>query len=226
MERFVSPSCHSFCGAKGRGGEISGRGSVQMGTSKPSMAWPVLLALLFLAGQHAGLALTPGCDARRDTVLECLQQLLDLNHDGQITAVEVNVALKSIVCLRAFGGVLSTIRRTSGMNPMSSIRSASSMTRISTMPRLMYFLRWKSRRRPGVATIMSTALSARSFLCLSNSIPPNTATTGQGVYRASRCASFSICRHEEFFIHSRVIVTKNYKKSCVFINIFIYLFNV
>jgi len=96
MERFVSPSCHSFCGAKGRGGEISGRGSVQMGTSKPSMAWPVLLALLFLAGQHAGLALTPGCDARRDTVLECLQQLLDLNHDGQITAVEVNVALNSV----------------------------------------------------------------------------------------------------------------------------------
>ena len=61
----------------------------------------------------------------------------------------VRVALKNRVWRFAFGGVLSMIRRTSGMKPMSSIRSASSITRISTLPRWMSPLRCEVQQPSG-----------------------------------------------------------------------------
>ena len=36
---------------------------------------------------------TPGCDGTRETVLACIRQLFDLDHDGVITPVEAAVAL-------------------------------------------------------------------------------------------------------------------------------------
>ena len=50
----------------------------------------------------------------------------------------------------------ATIFRTSRMKPMSSMRSASSSTRIETLSSLIW--RWvqRSSRRPGVAIRMST----------------------------------------------------------------------
>src|SRR2546426_619873 len=71
-------------------------------------------------------------------------------------------------------GSAARMRRTSGANPMSSIRSASSSTSTSsreksTCPRSMW-----SRRRPGVATTMSApCFSAR--VCGSIPTPPYTA---------------------------------------------------
>jgi len=64
------------------------------------------------------------------------------------------VAEKNRVCLRM--GTLATILRISFMKPMSSIRSASSSTRISTL--CSRISRWfiMSKSLPGVATNMST----------------------------------------------------------------------
>ena len=70
-----------------------------------------------------------------------------------------------------FTGSRARIFRMSRMKPMSSIRSASSSTRISTRERSM--VRWFtwSRSRPGVATTISgPARSART--CGSNPTPP------------------------------------------------------
>jgi hypothetical protein len=54
-----------------------------------------LTVLVLLAGAATSiLALqTPGCDGARTTVLECIQQLFDLDHNGEITPVEAAVAL-------------------------------------------------------------------------------------------------------------------------------------
>ena len=65
------------------------------------------------------------------------------------------------------------IRLMSGMKPMSSIRSASSSTKISTWPRLTLFCSTWSSSRPGVATRISTP--ARTIgSCWRMSTPPNT----------------------------------------------------
>ena len=53
-------------------------------------------------------------------------------------------------------GSSAMTRRTSGMNPMSSMRSASSSTKISTCEKSTLPWPWWSSRRPGVATRMST----------------------------------------------------------------------
>ena len=79
------------------------------------------------------------------------------------------VALKNSVC-RVLG-VSWKIRSISGMNPMSSIRSASSTTMICTpfsisLPRS----KW-SRSRPGVAISTSTPRSI-SLSCSPNDTPP------------------------------------------------------
>ncbi len=71
------------------------------------------------------------------------------------------VAENSIVC--RVGDTSDTIRSTSGMKPMSSMRSASSMTRMrvslsSSPPRSN-----RSSRRPGVAIRTSTPRISVSF---------------------------------------------------------------
>jgi hypothetical protein len=79
------------------------------------------------------------------------------------------VAEKNSVCLVS-GSVLA-IRSMSGMKPMSSIRSASSTTKISmwvsiSLPRSMW-----SSRRPGVA-IRTSAPRSMILFCSSNDTPP------------------------------------------------------
>ena len=71
-----------------------------------------------------------------------------------------NVAEKRRVCRSV--EIFSTIRRTSGRKPMSSIRSTSSSTRILTVFKEVARCSIRSSRRPGVATRMSTP-------CLSSS---------------------------------------------------------
>ena len=78
------------------------------------------------------------------------------------------VAEKNNVC--RIGGSSEHMRSMSGMKPMSSIRSASSMTRIS-MPVSSSLPRWKwSRSRPGVA--MTTSAPRSSFLSWSSKETP------------------------------------------------------
>lgn len=52
----------------------------------------MVLALTMAVGCVLALQ-TPGCDGTRETVLECIRQLFDLDHDGVITPVEAAVAL-------------------------------------------------------------------------------------------------------------------------------------
>ena len=59
----------------------------------------------------------------------------------------------------------------SGRKPMSSIRSASSRTRISTWPRLATFWPTRSSSRPGVATRISMP-PRRALIWGSIGIPP------------------------------------------------------
>ena len=82
-----------------------------------------------------------------------------------------NVALNRRVCL--LPTIFSTIHRTSGKNPMSSILSASSRQNISIAGRSMCPLLLMSMTLPGVPTMTSTPLSS-SFACLSKSVPPYT----------------------------------------------------
>ena len=79
------------------------------------------------------------------------------------------VALKRRVC--SLSPIFSTIHRTSGKNPMSSILSASSRQKIPISERSMWPLLLMSITRPGVPTITSTPLS-RSLACFSMSVPP------------------------------------------------------
>ncbi len=60
-------------------------------------------------------------------------------------------------------GVASTMRRTEGRKPMSSMRSASSSTRICTWERSTAFWFMRSMRRPGVAMSTSTPRASRSI---------------------------------------------------------------
>ena len=79
------------------------------------------------------------------------------------------VAEKNIVCLSS--GIPAKIVRISSINPISTISSPSSRTRIWTWDRSMVPLFIWSIRRPGVATIIFGFLrSARN--CLSISCPP------------------------------------------------------
>ena len=71
------------------------------------------------------------------------------------------VALKNSVC--RFAGNCATIRSTSGMNPMSSIRSASSITRMRVSVSRMLPRSYMSSSRPGVAISTSTPRISTSF---------------------------------------------------------------
>lgn len=56
----------------------------------------LLLLLLVLASSPCASGLTfAGCNNTRAAVLECIEQLLDLDHNGQITPVEAAVALRT-----------------------------------------------------------------------------------------------------------------------------------
>ena len=77
-------------------------------------------------------------------------------------------------------GVASTMRRTEGRKPMSSMRSASSSTRICTWERSTAFWFMRSMRRPGVAMSTSTPLDtprARRLIWGSIFTPPTTLAT-------------------------------------------------
>ena len=68
-------------------------------------------------------------------------------------------------------GRVFTMRSTSGMNPMSSIRSASSITRIFTPPIMIRPRSNMSIRRPGVAIRTSGSLASAAS-CKENPSPP------------------------------------------------------
>src|ERR1039457_6778611 len=80
-----------------------------------------------------------------------------------------NDAENSNVC--RFDGSAFTIRRMSGKNPMSSIRSASSSTRNCMPEKSPFFRPIKSNNRPGVATTMSTP-DRNAWICGCSPAPP------------------------------------------------------
>jgi hypothetical protein len=80
---------------------------------------------------------------------------------------------------RFFGSRLM-MRCRSGRKPMSSMRSASSITSICTWPRLMFFCSTWSSRRPGVAMTISTP-RRRISVCGFMSMPPKTTVERSGV---------------------------------------------
>src|SRR5216683_6727911 len=78
-------------------------------------------------------------------------------------------------------GRSAMMRRTSGMNPISSMRSASSRTKASTCCRFTAFCWTWSSSRPGVATRNSTPWR-RAAVCGFISIPPNTTVLRRPTY--------------------------------------------
>ena len=80
------------------------------------------------------------------------------------------VAENRSVC-RSLGSICMMLRMSS-MKPMSSIRSASSNTTISTRLSVMFFCLTWSSSRPTVATTISQPLR-KSAVCLSMPMPPN-----------------------------------------------------
>ena len=84
------------------------------------------------------------------------------------------------------------MRRMLGQKPMSSMRSASSSTRVSTCERLTWLCSIRSSRRPGVATSMSQPRSS-SAICLSNLVPPTTMVARWPVWAHTTLATLSIC---------------------------------
>ena len=79
------------------------------------------------------------------------------------------------------------------MKPISSIRSASSITKTSTSLRSMSFLSIKSISRPGVAISMSTGFESNLSLCFLKSIPPTTQSVDSSMYLLRSFESLSIC---------------------------------
>jgi hypothetical protein len=68
-------------------------GSVPPG-AKDGIMRGLVVVLLLLIGFASGTTFA-GCNNTRAAVLECVEQLLDLDHNGQITPVEVAVALRT-----------------------------------------------------------------------------------------------------------------------------------
>ncbi len=89
-----------------------------------------------------------------------------------------SVAEKRSVCRSC--GVCRMMSRTSLMNPMSNILSASSSTRNCTLERLTVLLSRWSRSLPGVATTMSAVRSP--LICGTMDTPPYTSTMYVGLY--------------------------------------------
>jgi len=55
----------------------------------------ILFLFLLACASVTWGAIPPGCNNTRAAVLECIEQLLDSDHNGQITPVEVAVALQT-----------------------------------------------------------------------------------------------------------------------------------
>ena len=89
-------------------------------------------------------------------------------------------------------GVRSRMRRTSGRNPMSAIRSASSITTLRTEPSVSAFRSSRSWSRPGHATSTSTPFLSCS-ICRLILVPPYAARTHSCWARASGRSSSAIC---------------------------------
>mmetsp|Transcript_17081 Transcript_17081/g.59917 ORF Transcript_17081/g.59917 Transcript_17081/m.59917 type:complete len:277 (-) Transcript_17081:275-1105(-) len=94
----------------------------------------------------------------------------------------------------SIGGISSssTMRRIWGSKPMSSMRSASSSTRCTTLRRLTRPRSTRSTRRPGVATTMSQPRSS-SRICVRMSAPPYTTQAWMPVRYVNLRASSKIC---------------------------------
>ena len=82
----------------------------------------------------------------------------------------LKVALNSRLCF--FAGMIASTFLMSWMKPMSSMRSASSSTKISILLRSSVRWPWWSSSRPGVATRMSTPRRSLS-ICGCMPTPPN-----------------------------------------------------
>ncbi len=101
------------------------------------------------------------------------------------------VAEKSRVCLS--GSVFDAIKFTGSINPISSIRSASSMTRTCTELKSTFFFSIRSINRPGVATKISCGLET-FFTCSLQPAPPKTTTECTwSRFAENLVTSFSIC---------------------------------
>ncbi len=86
------------------------------------------------------------------------------------------------------GGMAVTMRRMAGLKPMSSMRSTSSSTRISTWLSLTSLRPRKSSRRPGVAT-MSRAPRRMLSSCGPSAKPPTTSAVGKLISCAQACCT-------------------------------------
>ena len=117
-----------------------------------------------------------------------------------------SVAEKSRVCRDA--GVFDTMRRMSGRKPMSSMRSASSRTRVSTCERLQSPELMRSMRRPGVATTRSHPLWSAAR-CGSYETPPTRTVAVWPVRAQMAVATSSI-----WAASSRVGVTTSMRGPC------------
>ena len=84
------------------------------------------------------------------------------------------------------------MRRTSGKNPMSIMRSASSNTSISMEERETTFCSSRSSRRPGVATTMSTPRRNASSWPRCET-PPKIVQERSFAKRPSSCKAASTC---------------------------------
>mmetsp|Transcript_3839 Transcript_3839/g.9611 ORF Transcript_3839/g.9611 Transcript_3839/m.9611 type:complete len:289 (-) Transcript_3839:400-1266(-) len=104
-----------------------------------------------------------------------------------------NVALNMTVCLS--GRMLLTMRMIWGSNPMSNMRSASSMTRYVTRLRFVILpldVTSRSIMRPGVHATTSTPLFS-SEIWLATPLPPNTAVHSIPMGLANFLISLLIC---------------------------------
>ena len=101
-----------------------------------------------------------------------------------------SVAEKNIVC--RFRGRRRTIRSTCGLNPMSSMRSASSSTRIRIPPSSTRRRSRRSIRRPGVAT--SRCARRARLAWAERGTPPWTAATARPFGPPTASSSSLTCR--------------------------------
>ena len=92
------------------------------------------------------------------------------SRSARVLISSLKVAENSRLCF--FAGTIASTFLMSWMKPMSSMRSASSSTKICTWLRSSVPCWWWSSRRPGVATRMSTPRRS-ALICGCMPTPPN-----------------------------------------------------
>ena len=147
------------------------------------------------------LALVVFCAATSTISGVCIKSCASLRIGGE------KVAEKSRVC-RCLGNICM-ILRISSMKPISSIRSASSSTTISTLFKLMFFCLTWSSSRPTVATTISQP-ARKSAVCLSILTPPKRTVWRKGRFLMYACTFWSI-----WSASSRVGVNTNMRTGCM-----------